>query len=168
MMCRAGKLTIRCRNWCGVRAGPDERERLRNAQACLWALNLQSVGRWRYRIILVEQDSEPFAKAALEPLVDRYVFAYNPRAYNRGWAFNIGSRFAADSDEPLCLLDADIVLSPGSLASGLDAVAAGRNAFQPFREVVFLDQESTERVIHERLRTPHHPLNVYDFEGSMI
>ncbi len=152
----------------GVRAGPDEPERLRNAQACLWALNLQSVGRWRYRIILVEQDSEPFAKAALEPLVDRYVFAYNPRAYNRGWAFNIGSRFAADSDEPLCLLDADIVLSPGSLASGLDAVAAGRNAFQPFREVVFLDQESTERVIHERLHAPYHPLNVYDFEGSMI
>ncbi len=152
----------------GVRAGPDEPERLRNAQACLWALNLQSVDRWRYRIILVEQDSEPFAKATLEPLVDRYVFAYNPQAYNRGWAFNIGSRFAADSDEPLCLLDADIVLSPGSLASGLDAIAAGRNAFQPFREVVFLDQESTERVIHERLRAPHHPLNVYDFEGSMI
>ncbi|MEO8130491.1 MAG: glycosyltransferase, partial [Bryobacteraceae bacterium] len=116
----------------------------------------------------VEQDREPFARSALEPLADRYVFAYNPGAYNRGWAFNIGSRFAADSDEPLCLLDADILLGPGSLASGLEAIAAGRNAFQPFREVVFLDRESTERVIHERFHNPDQRLHVYDFEGSMI
>jgi glycosyltransferase involved in cell wall biosynthesis/SAM-dependent methyltransferase len=152
----------------GIRAGRDEPERLRNAEACLWALNLQSVERWRYRIVLVEQDSEPFAKAALEPLVDRYVFAYNPKAYNRGWAFNIGARFAAESDEPLCLLDADILLPRDSLASGLAAVAAGRNSFQPFREVVFLDRESTERAIDERLRNFDRALNVYDFEGSLI
>jgi glycosyltransferase involved in cell wall biosynthesis len=152
----------------GVRAGRDEPERLRNAHACLWALNLQSIERWRYRIVLVEQDSEPFAKAALEPLVDRYVFAYNPKVYNRGWAFNIGARFAAESDEPLCLLDADILLPPDSLASGLAAVAAGRNAFQPFREVVFLDRESTERAIDKRLRNFDRALNVYDFEGSLI
>jgi glycosyltransferase involved in cell wall biosynthesis len=152
----------------GIRAGRDEPERLRNARACLWALNLQSVERWRYRIVLVEQDSEPFAKAALEPLVDRYIFAYNPKAYNRGWAFNIGAGLAAESDEPLCLLDADILLAPDSLASGLAAVAAGRNAFQPFREVVFLDRVSTERAIDERLRNFNRALNVYDFEGSLI
>jgi glycosyltransferase involved in cell wall biosynthesis len=152
----------------GVRAGSDEPERLRNAKACLWALNLQLVERWRYRIVLVEQDSEPFAKAALEPLVDRYIFAYNPKAYNRGWAFNIGARLAAESDEPLCLLDADILLPPDSLASGLAAIAAGRNAFQPFREVVFLDRESTERAIDERIRNFDRALNVYDFEGSLI
>jgi glycosyltransferase involved in cell wall biosynthesis/SAM-dependent methyltransferase len=152
----------------GVRAGRNEPDRLRNAKACLWALNLQSVERWRYRIVLVEQDSEPFAKAALEPLVDRYVFAYNPKAYNRGWAFNIGAHFAAESDEPLCLLDADILLPSDSLASGLAAIAAGRNAFQPFREVVFLDRGSTERAIDERLRKFDRALNVYDFEGSLI
>ncbi len=152
----------------GVRAGRDQPDRLRNIKACLWALNLQSIERWRYRIILVEQDSEPFAKAALEPFVDRYVFAYNQGAYNRGWAFNIGSRFAVESDEPLCLLDADILLPPDSLAIGLHAIAAGRNAFQPFREVVFLDPESTERVIYERLHNSRSPLNVYDFEGSLI
>ncbi|MGA2600865.1 MAG: glycosyltransferase [Bryobacteraceae bacterium] len=152
----------------GLRARPDEPDRLRNAKACLWALNLQSIGRWRYRIILVEQDCEPYAKTELEPLVDRYVFAYNPGAYNRGWAFNIGARFTGESDAPLCLLDADIVLPPDSLAVGLEALAAGRNAFQPFREIVFLDRDSTERVIHERLHNPDRPSDVYDFEGSMF
>lgn len=151
----------------GVRAGPGQPERLRNAKACLWALNLQTIERWRYRIIVVEQDREPYARAELAPLADRYVFAYNPGAYNRGWAFNIGARFT-QGDEPLCLLDADILLPPGSLAGGLETLAAGRNAFQPFREVVFLDRESSERLIHERLRYPNRPLDVYDFEGSMF
>jgi glycosyltransferase involved in cell wall biosynthesis/SAM-dependent methyltransferase len=151
----------------GVRVRPGEPERLRNAKACLWALNLQSIERWRYRIILVEQDCEPYAKAELAPLVDRYVFAYNPGPYNRGWAFNIGARFT-EGDEPLCLLDADILLPPGSLAAGLDTLGAGRNTFQPFREVVFLDRESSERVIHERLQNPDAALNVYDFEGSLF
>lgn len=152
----------------GLRARPDEPERLRNAKACLWALNLQSIKRWRYRIVLVEQDCKPYAAAELRALVDRYVFAYNPGAYNRGWAFNIGARLTGESEAPLCLLDADILLPPDSLATGLDALAAGRNAFQPFREVVFLDRESSERVIHERFHNPDQALDVYDFEGSMF
>ena len=40
----------------GVRAVMHEPARLRNAQACLQALNLQEIPRWRYRIVLVEQD----------------------------------------------------------------------------------------------------------------
>jgi glycosyltransferase involved in cell wall biosynthesis/SAM-dependent methyltransferase len=152
----------------GVRAKPGEPERLRNAKACLWALNLQSIPRWRYRIILVEQDREPFARAELAPLADRYVFAYNPGPYNRAWAFNIGARLTGEGPDPLCLMDADILLSPESLAAGLEALAAGRNAFQPFREVIFLDRDSSERVIRERLSNPHSPLNVYDFEGSVF
>jgi glycosyltransferase involved in cell wall biosynthesis len=152
----------------GVRARPGEPERLRNAKACLLALNLQSIARWRYRIILVEQDSEPFAKSELAPLADRYVFAYNPGPYNRGWAFNIGAQLVGEGPAPLCLLDADILFSPESLAAGLEALAAGRNAFQPFREVIFLDRDSSERVIRERLSNPHRPLNVYDFEGSVF
>ena len=150
----------------GVRARPGEPERLRNAKACLWALNLQSIERWRYRIIVVEQDREPYAKAELAPLADRYIFAYNPGPYNRGWAFNIGAQLTGESPDPLCLMDADLLFSPESLASGLEAIEGGRNAFQPFREVVYLDRDSSERVIAERFANPRRPLNVYDYEGA--
>ena len=75
----------------GVRCNPSEPERLANAKICLQALNVQTLPRWRYRIVVVEQDETPRLERELAPFADKYVFAYNPGPYNRGWAFNIGA-----------------------------------------------------------------------------
>lgn len=134
----------------GVRARPDEPDRVRNAIACLQALNLQDLERWRYRIVVVEQDSAPRLEAAMAPLADRYVFALNPGPYNRGWAFNIGAQMAA-ATVALCLIDADLLVPAGFLHAGLAAFASGCRALKPYTEVIYLDAQSTVRAIAARL-----------------
>jgi glycosyltransferase involved in cell wall biosynthesis len=68
----------------GVRATPAKLQHLRNAMACLRALNLQDLPRWCYRIVIVEQDHTPRLGGTLAPLTDLYLFVYNPGPYNRG------------------------------------------------------------------------------------
>jgi glycosyltransferase involved in cell wall biosynthesis len=138
----------------GVRALPAEPDRLCNAVGCLRALNLQDLERWRYRILLVEQDGQPRLREELASLVDRYVFAYNPGPYNRGWAFNIGARMVRDTTEALCLIDADLLVGPGFLRRGLEALRAGGGALQPFARVVYLDAAESRRAMAERERKP--------------
>ncbi len=152
----------------GIRVNPDEPERLRNVRACLWSLNLQDLERWRYRIVLIEQAKAPSLHRELGPLVDRYVFAYNPGPYNRGWAFNIGARLAGRKAGPLLLADADVLLPSTALRLGMETAANGRNAFLGFREVAYLDAASTERAICDRIEHPGRPLDVYDYEGSVF
>ncbi len=152
----------------GIRVKPEEPERLRNARACLWSLNLQDLERWRYRIVVVEQDTAPSLHRELGPLIDQYVFAYNPGPYNRGWAFNTGARIAGRKAGPLLLLDADVLLPATALRLGLETARNGRNAFSGFREVAYLDAASTERAIRDRIEHPERPLDVYDYEGSVF
>ena len=152
----------------GIRVRPEEPERLRNVKACLWSVNLQDLERWRYRIVVVEQDTAPSLHHELGPLIDQYVFAYNPGPYNRGWAFNIGVRMAGRKAGPLLLLDADVLLPATGLRLGMETAANGRNAFSAFREVAYLDAASTERAIRDRIESPSHPLDVYDYEGSVF
>ena len=137
----------------GVRAGVGETDRLRNAKACLQALNLQDLERWRYRIIIVEQDSEPRLESALAPLADRYVFAYNPGPYNRGWGFNVGACLPAAA-KILCLIDADLLVSPSFLSNGLKQFMAGSRALRPYNEIVYLDRPSTGQAIQRRMDAP--------------
>jgi glycosyltransferase involved in cell wall biosynthesis len=152
----------------GLRSASGESRRLYNAIACLRALNLQSLPRWRYWIIVVEQDHTPQLEEALAPLVDRYIFAYNPGPYNRGWAFNIGAVLPASRTGVLCLIDADILVPPDFLRHGLAAVQAGQRAVLPYNEIVYLDAASTERAIQERLAAPSGTLNAYDFHGQVF
>ena len=134
----------------GVRAAQDERERRRNARATLAALACQDLERFRYRIVLVEQDAEP-RLAELAPLADRHVFAYNPGPYNRGWGFNVGAALAGPDAGALCFLDADLLVPPDFLSRGLAALHNGTRALLPYREVLYLDAAATERAIAERL-----------------
>jgi hypothetical protein len=134
----------------GVRAGPDQSHRERNALACLLALVLQDLDRRRYRIAVVEQDKEPRLERALGALANRYLFAYNPGRYNRGWAFNIGARDSAGRTAFLCLIDADLLVPTDFLRRCLAAMKAGRSAVTPFQDVLYLDAESSERAIAER------------------
>jgi glycosyltransferase involved in cell wall biosynthesis len=134
----------------GVQAAAGEPERLRNVRACLQAMNLQDLPRWRYRIVVVEQDRTPQLEAALAPLADRYVFAYNPGPYNRGWGFNVGARLAGDTGA-LCLIDADLLAPPDFLRRCLEGVQAGHRALLPYEELVYLTPESTEQAVAHRL-----------------
>ena len=133
----------------GARAAEAEPERLRNLRVVLEAVNLQRLARWRYRVVLVEQDREPRLREALGPLVDDYLFAYNPGPYNRGWAFNVGARAVGESVRALCLLDADLWVPADFLARGLARFEAGARALQPYTEVLYLDEASTAGLLAE-------------------
>ena len=133
----------------GIRAGPAEVQRIRNARACLQALNLQTLARWRYRIVVVEQDVAPHLEAALAPLADCYLFAYNPGSYNRGWAFNIGAALPGAGEGLLFLTDADLLVPPDFLARALEDYHGGQRAILPYTEINYLDEPATRQAIQE-------------------
>lgn len=151
----------------GVRAGAGDSGRLRNTKACLSALNLQDLERWRYRIIVVEQDSEPRLKSVLAPLVDRYLFAYNPGPYNRSWGFNVGACMA-EATRALCLVDADLLVASCFLSACLKRFEAGQRALRPYSEIVYLDQSSTAQAIQNRLNDPLGAFDARNYSGRLF
>ena len=72
-------------------------------------LQIQQLDRKRYRAIVVEQDSEPRLKSAISPLVNKYLFAYNPGPFNKGRALNIGVCAGVSAAAAVCLMDADML-----------------------------------------------------------
>jgi glycosyltransferase involved in cell wall biosynthesis len=149
----------------GVRVEPDEPLRLRNAKACLEALNLQDIERWRYRITLIEQAESARLEHVLAPLVDRYIFAYNPGPYNRGWTFNIGAALPSSRDGALCLVDADLLVPPDFLRRGLEIMQRGHRAVRPYDEVVYLGAAETKRALRDRASAPLRPLDARRYSG---
>ncbi|MBF8296091.1 MAG: glycosyltransferase [Bacteroidetes bacterium] len=133
----------------GVRANRSEKQRLRNARACLRSLNLQDLERWRYRVVVVEQDSKEQLREEVASLADRYLFAHNGSAYNRGWAFNIGAVHAHGINGVLCCIDADLVLPRDFLKRCLQELAQGSRAVQPFTEIAYLNEAETIRAIRD-------------------
>jgi glycosyltransferase involved in cell wall biosynthesis len=152
----------------GIRCRPDEPERLANAKICLQALNVQTLPRWRYRIVVVEQDDEPRLERELAPFADRYVFAHNPGPYNRGWAFNIGTVGPGTKDSVLCLIDADLLVRPDFLESCLRRFAEGQRALLPYSEVLYLDAKSTARVVKHYASAPARPLEANGYRGRLF
>ena len=152
----------------GIRANPVELERLANARVCLQALNVQSLPRWRYRIVIVEQDEQPRLEKELAPFVDKYVFAYNPGPYNRGWAFNVGASLTCARDSALCLIDADLLVSPDFLQRCLERFENGERALLPYNEMLYLDAASTEQAIRSYLAAPKLPLETNGYRGRLF
>lgn len=151
----------------GLRATPNDADRLRNALVVLRALNHQDLPRWRYRVVVVEQDREPRLEQTLAPLADRYFFAYNPGPYNRSWAFNIGAIQAAHGHGALCLIDADLLVPSDFLRKGLAAFEAGHRAVLPYTEVVYLEEASTKQAIRDQEADPRRwQKNRYRGKGS--
>lgn len=129
----------------GVRAGEREPERRRNARAVLEALNLQDLERWRYRIVVVEQDAEPRLERVLGALTDRWIFARNAGPYSSAWGRNVGAAHAGSG--VLCLLDADLLPPRDFLRRAVETIRDGTRAALPYRQVVYLDERSTGRVL---------------------
>lgn len=129
----------------GVCAGEGEPERRRNVRAILEALGAQDLERSRYRILVVEQDTEPGLEELLGPLADRWIFAYNPGPFNRGWGFNVGA--CRTGSRVLCLLDADLLPPPDFLRRALEMISGTTRAALPYRELIFLDEGSSRRLL---------------------
>jgi glycosyltransferase involved in cell wall biosynthesis len=152
----------------GIRAAAEEPQRLANAKICLQALNLQDLPRWKYRIIIVEQDQGPRLERELAPYVDKYIFVYNPGPYNRGWGFNVGACASGGHEDVLCLIDADLLVAPGFLQRGLQSFERGKRAVLPYKEVSYLDSQTTDRVIRDYLAQPHRPLEPNNYRGRLF
>jgi glycosyltransferase involved in cell wall biosynthesis len=152
----------------GVRANQNQPRRLRNLLACLRALNLQDLERWRYRIALVEQDQSPRLRETVAAYVDQYIFAFNQGPYNRGWGFNIGALLPGSRQSALCLMDADLLVSPGFLREGLTAMRSGAKAIQPYAKVLYLDRAGTERVLADFAANPARSLSTERYSGQIF
>ncbi len=152
----------------GLRNSENEPHRLRNALTCLRALNIQTLSRERYRIVLVEQDSAPKLEKTVAPYVDNYLFVCNPGPYNRGWAFNIGAMLAAAASGILCLMDADLLVGPNFLTSCLSAMHDRTTAVLPYGEVVYLDAAETERAIASFDQSPLQGVRANEFRGRIF
>ena len=152
----------------GIRAAAEEPQRLANAKICLQALNLQDLPRWQYQIIVVEQDRVPRLERELAPLVDKYVFVYNPGPYNRGWGFNVGACASVGREQALCLIDADLLVAPNFLQRALQSFDNGKRAVLPYKEVAYLDANTTKRVIKDYLAAPLRPLEPPAYPGRLF
>ncbi len=152
----------------GIRAAADEPERVRNAEICLQALNLQDIARWRYRLVVVEQDSAPRLESLLTPIVDQYIFAYNPGPYNRGWPFNIGACLPGSQSGVLCLIDADLLAPREFLRHALETIQGGTRAALPYDRVVYLDAAATDRVVEDYVRAPESSLTANNHRGRVF
>lgn len=151
----------------GARARPDQPRRLRNLLASLRALNLQDLERWRYRLVVIEQDAQPRLREQVAPYVDLYQFVYNPGPYNRGWGFNVGAVLPGSQGSALCLFDADLLPPPAFLREGLNRLQAGAKALQPYTRVLYLDRPGTERALADAAQGPGklRPAGQYSGQG---
>jgi glycosyltransferase involved in cell wall biosynthesis len=152
----------------GLRTSCREPQRLKNALVCLQALNLQTLPRERYRIVVVEQDESPSLQNTVAPFADNYVFAHNAGPYNRGWAFNVGASLPCAASGVLCLIDADLLIGPDFLSRCLERVQHQRLAVLPYDEVVYLDAAATEQAVAAYVKSPLKGLDVGKFGGRVF
>lgn len=128
------------------------KRRLRNALACLLALQDQSVPRSSYRVVLVEADEEPRHREALAPHVDDYFFAPKSGLFNKSWAVNVGVVNAPGRPEILCILDADVLADRHFVARNVARFRApGTMGHLSYRDMWCLDEAATSWAIEERL-----------------
>lgn len=126
----------------GFRVVESQPKRLENLQFLLEWINYYYED--MFDVLLVEQDDTPkisrdyFNKYSFV----RYQFIFNPRDYNRGWAYNVAVRhFCSDSDV-VVLMDTD-VLTGRNFASLVRDCAIGKfDIISPYQNIYYSsDQE---------------------------
>jgi GT2 family glycosyltransferase len=88
-------------------------------------------------VIVVEQDIAATLGSLPAVPGQRHVFAYNPGAFNKGWAYNIGARLAGGS--LLAFGDADTLTR--SLPAAVAACRAGVPVLRAFTGLIDLDEK---------------------------
>lgn len=76
---------------------------------------------YQHKITVVEQDSEPYARPYLEPLVDQYIYTYSNGQFARAWGMNCGV-VATDTSHVL-LHDSDLVPPTNYISEALRIIA---------------------------------------------
>jgi len=105
----------------------------------------QSLPRSRFTIILTEQDIKPRAPIRVAHHVDRYVFGWSDRPFNRAWGLNMG--FADNSATYYCCFDVDFVVDREFLERQLARMQKGINVLRPYRRIRNLDSDETQNVL---------------------
>jgi hypothetical protein len=125
--------------------------RMRNLLACLRTLRDQSLDHARFRVCVVESDERPRWRAPISALADDYVFAPKSGAFNKSWAVNVGVRESAASATLVCVLDADALVDREFVARNAARFErAGTGGFLPFRDLTYLDADSSDYAIEAR------------------
>lgn len=99
--------------------------------------------------MLIEQDSSPKLQSQrIVPQGVNYLFVFNDRKYNRGWAFNIGAK---RTDKKIIVgIDNDVVLKPEALLSSIEFIEKGEyDILTPYEEFLNVGVEQS----HKFLRT---------------
>lgn len=110
--------------------------------------NLDAVLAWlvpqaRIDVILVEQDTTPTLTSRLPHPRCRVAFAYNPEPFNKSWGLNIGFRLA--QTPWIGFGDADVIVAD-ALWPCFELLGQGMLAAKPYRRLVDLDEEESQRV----------------------
>lgn len=134
-----------------IRLGEHMPERIRNFQACMQALNDQTVPRDRYEIWVCEEGPKPYAESAIDPVWDEYIFRYSKAPFNRSRALNEGARASkARARDFLCLMDADLLVDGKWVKRMYDWAVVYPSAVLPYHNVMYLDDASTKFAITAR------------------
>jgi len=111
---------------------------------------LKSFHRQRYRnfeLAVVEQDVRPRHIHTLRKYGAKYIFAYNPGKYNRGWGRNVGAKLCRDCDY-LLFNDADIPVPDDFLLKSVQCITRKKIDFLcPFTKVYRLTQDATKTFV---------------------
>ena len=107
--------------------------------------NLLTVLAWLARapeleVIVVEQDAIPRINEGLADPACKWIFAYNPGPFNKGWGFNVGARHS--STPVLAFGDADLIVD-GVLPQCIGYCARGYQTVKPYRRLIDLTPEET-------------------------
>ena len=133
------------------RARPGDTARARNLTACLLALADQSLRRDRYRVVVVESDTEPRWTELVGRLADEHLFAPAAGPFNKSWAVNVGVVADASGSPFVCILDADVLGDREFLERNLARLRrVGVGGFLPYRDLLCLDPASTARAVTAR------------------
>ncbi|NSC24951.1 glycosyltransferase [Streptomyces albus subsp. chlorinus] len=128
-----------------------ESDRTRNLAAVLHALNDQTHPRERYRIVVVEADSEPRWESVFAPYCDTYLFARNAGPFNYSWTINAGVVHGARPAGLICVLEADILVDRGFVERAVERFRVpGTQAHWPFEDILYLDGASSHQAVTER------------------
>ncbi|MFE3038585.1 glycosyltransferase family 2 protein [Kitasatospora indigofera] len=125
--------------------------RLRNLLACLAALRDQVAVPGGYTVTVVEADEKPRWREEIEELADEYLFVSHPGAFNKAWVVNAGVVNSAVKAETVCVFDADLLPDQGFVARSLDRFREpGVGAFLPYRDMLYLDEDSSAHAVRTR------------------
>ncbi|WP_152627533.1 glycosyltransferase [Streptacidiphilus melanogenes] len=130
----------------------DAGHRLRNLLSCLNSLRDQDPVDGGFTVTVVEADDSPRWRAEIEPLADEYLFVRHSGPFNKAWVVNVGVVQSASRAGTLCVFDADLLPDRGFVARNVDRFRrqAGAGAVLPYRDMLYLDEESSELAIGTR------------------